>query len=113
MTGDELITAERRRQRDVEGWTPEHDAEHTNGEMVSAARAYEAHALMLYAPNNPAAAPAVTEPPVYPYWPWGAGWWRPTWDDGGVRDLVKAGALIAAEIDRLLALGAEGDGTDG
>lgn len=31
------VAAERRRQIDVEGWTPEHDDEHTRGELVQAA----------------------------------------------------------------------------
>jgi len=31
-------------------------------------------------------------------WPWGKEWWKPS---DRRRDLVKAGALIAAEIDRL------------
>lgn len=30
-------------------------------------------------------------------WPWGAGWWKPSEPK---RMLVKAGALVAAEIDR-------------
>ena len=32
-------------------------------------------------------------------WPWGSEYWKPSEDP--VRNLVKAGALIAAEIDRL------------
>ena len=39
-------------------------------------------------------------------WPWNESWWKPT-PDNRIRDLEKAGALIAAEIDRLLALDAE------
>lgn len=31
-------------------------------------------------------------------WPWDERWWKP---EGGRRDLVKAGALIIAEIERL------------
>jgi hypothetical protein len=33
-------------------------------------------------------------------WPWDKGWWKPT-PDNRIRELEKAGALIAAEIDRL------------
>lgn len=33
-------------------------------------------------------------------WPWHPKWWKPTPDDR-IRELAKAGALIAAEIDRL------------
>ncbi len=32
-------------------------------------------------------------------WPWDEEWWKP--DNDAVRNLAKAGALIAAEIDRL------------
>jgi hypothetical protein len=38
--GAELITAERQRQVDVEGWTPEHDAEHDRCELLHAAQNY-------------------------------------------------------------------------
>jgi len=38
---------------------------------------------------------------VPPIWPWEKSWWKPTPNDR-VKELVKAGALIAAEIDRLL-----------
>lgn len=41
-------------------------------------------------------------------WPWDEEWWKPSEDP--VRNLVKAGALIAAEIDRLQRVdGGEGD----
>lgn len=32
-------------------------------------------------------------------WPWDAKWWKPS--DDPIKNLVKSGALIAAEIDRL------------
>lgn len=35
-------------------------------------------------------------------WPWDEMLWKPTPDDR-IRELAKAGALIATEIDRLLA----------
>ena len=35
-TGLEIIAAERQRQIEQEGWTPEHDAEHVNDEMAIA-----------------------------------------------------------------------------
>lgn len=46
-TGIELITAERQRQIDVEGWTPEHDAEHAKGELVEASTQYAEYARFL------------------------------------------------------------------
>lgn len=93
MTGAELIAAERQRQMDVEGWTPEHDAEHHGGELVQAARAYAAvHATPRALIDSGWAAESVG-------WPWAAKHWKPS--DDPIRNLVKAGALIAAEIDRL------------
>lgn len=101
MTGAELIAAERRRQIDAEGWSTEHDAEHADGALVAAAACY------LMPPNfrNPTDRSNSRSMPLghaWPRWPWGRQWWKPKPDDR-VRELVKAGALIAAEIDRLTA----------
>ena len=92
--GVELIAAERRRQVRVEGWTAGHDDEHEEGELARAAACY-------------AMPPATREMAKGQYfkirtavWPWDQEWWKPTPNDR-VRELVKAGALIAAEIDRL------------
>jgi hypothetical protein len=85
--GVSLIAAERRRQVTEEGWTPEHDNSHTKGELANAAIAYA-----MYANSNGHTAAS--------YWPWRLSDWKP--GDNRVRTLVKAGALLAAEIDRLL-----------
>ena len=96
-TGIELIAEERQRQIDVEGWTKEHDAQHKNDELAKAAICYadpnvyyhqESRYLKFRMPND--------------FWPkqWDIHWFKPT---DRIRDLVKAGALIAAEIDRLQA----------
>lgn len=85
-TGAELIAAERQRQIEVEGWTPEHDDEHENGEMIAAA--------VCYAEPTCGALPRWNNQ----WWPWADKWWKPS--DDPIRDLAKAGALIAAEIDR-------------
>lgn len=90
-----LIAAERDRQVSEEGWTPEHDDTHTNGSLVLAAAWY---ALAEAVRWNPAS--------VRPAWPWGRT--PPKRDGDRVRELVKAGALIAAEIDRLHRLRAKG-----
>lgn len=37
------------------------------------------------------------------FWPWNWNWWKPTPDDR-IKELRKAGALIAAEIDRIKAI---------
>lgn len=90
----DLIEAERLRQIDDEGWTAEHDAEHASFELVRAAVCY-ANAgwqglVGQYAADS-----------IPHGWPWTGDWWKPS--DDPVRNLVKAAALIAAEIDRLQA----------
>jgi hypothetical protein len=87
VNGTELITAERERQIHSEGWSPKHDDKHDDGQLLEAAVCYVKHAQH----------GDWTHPIT---WPWEKQWWKPSKDQ--VRDLVKAGALIAAEIDRLL-----------
>jgi hypothetical protein len=79
QSGVELIAAERQRQIATEGWTPEHDDTHEEGELIAAAICYAAEA-----------APVDLE--IRPQWPWPA----PGKPSDPVRNLVKAGALIAA-----------------
>lgn len=93
--GVALIAAERRRQVEAEGWTSEHDDEHRDGSLAVAAACYATQANQGLYENGRKAREAILA-----YWPWDAKWWKPTPDDR-IRELVKAGALIAAEIDRL------------
>ena len=83
-----LIAAERVRQVSVEGWTPDHDDNHGDGELAAAAASYAWPDLLTRGTDIPAA------------WPWADEWWKPTPDDR-IREMVKAGALIVAEIERL------------
>jgi hypothetical protein len=87
--GSDLITAERRRQVDEEGLSSEHDSQHEDMDLVMAALAYLDD---LVCPRKGHPVPAT--------WPWEPPSWKPTPTDI-VRQLTKAGALIAAEIDRL------------
>lgn len=92
----EDVLAERRRQVDAEGWTPGHDDEHTTGAMAAAAACY---ALWASAPGAENAYwYATREEAAKMLWPWDREWWKPK---SNRRDLVKAGALILAEIERL------------
>lgn len=84
------VLAERQRQVDVEGWTPEHDDEHDDGSMAAAAAAY---ALA----GHPAVGSATAEK-LWEAAGWAACWFRPK---DTRRNLVRAGALILAEIERL------------
>jgi hypothetical protein len=92
------ITAERQRQIEAEGWTPEHDDEHDSGEMVYAAISYALNPFSNERLGNDARIPAGLAVPEH--WPWDDEWWKPTPKDR-IRELTKAAALIAAEIDRL------------
>lgn len=92
-SGADRIAHERQRQIVVEGWTPEHDDEHVAGELLVAAKAYIEAAL-----NANEAHSVEYEMPPFD-WPWHSSWWKPA--DDPIRNLEKAGALIAAEIDRL------------
>ena len=91
QTGIERIAAERQRQIDVEGWTPEHDDSHINEDLAVAAAVYACpHRGNGYSGIRGA---------IVGYWPWDIRWLKPSEDR--IRELEKAGALIAAEIDRL------------
>ena len=94
------VLAERRRQIDAEGWTPEHDDQHGNWELSRAAVCYGDMGR-----NGPFSHPHPAHPPLG--WPWHWTWWKPS--DDPRRNLVKAGALILAEIERLDRMG----GSDG
>ena len=82
------VLAERVRQVEVEGCTPEHDDEHKDGQLASASASY---AVASMRPEGFTVAPSL--------WPWDLKWWKPTFNRR--RMLVKAGALILAEIERL------------
>lgn len=86
------IAAERRRQIEGEGWTPEHDDQHASGEMAMAAAAYAYNAGQ----GETGRSWNVGRHPVV--WPWSDEWWKPK---DRRRDLVRAAALIVAEIERL------------
>lgn len=90
MNGIELIARERAEQVSREGWTASHDDRHRCGEMVISAVRYAMHDLPRQKVLRSAANRA---------WCWGSCWWKPSVDP--IRNLTKAGALIAAEIDRL------------
>lgn len=83
------VMGERIRQMAAEGWTTALDDLYVDGEMCAAAACYTLcgsgwERKMLS--------------PMSMLWPWSKKWWKPT---DRRRDLVKAGALILAEIERL------------
>jgi len=104
--GAQRIAAERQRQLEMEKWTPEHDDEHDGDEIALAAACYATPVRHRKMVRHSTAAPGMfpdrgdafwLEPEL---WPW-EGEFKPAPTDR-IRELVKAGALLAAEIDRLL-----------
>jgi hypothetical protein len=91
MNGAELITAERQRQVEVEGYSAEHDREHGSRSLEAAALAYFR------------CADGSAEMP--PDWPWAPQWWKPK---DRMRNLIRAGALLqaAGEVSTLMVDGA-------
>ncbi len=92
MTGVELIAEERERQIEDENWTKEYDdMEHRIPDLV---RAVECYAVMaMHAKPGKGRQPST-------WWPWPRSLWKPSYNQ--LRNLAKAGALIAAEMDRLI-----------
>lgn len=89
----ELIRAERARQIVVEGWTAEDD-DRTNGELGDAAACY---AMREQTRMNKIWDVSVR----FRIWKLSLRMWKPT-PDNRMRELVKAGALILAEMERLM-----------
>lgn len=94
-----MLIDERTRQVEREGWTPEHDDEHARGEMAAAAACYampnDVRGELV--PTSGSFRVSVRDV----VWPWGSAWWKPV-PNNRVHELVKAGALIIAEIEREL-----------
>jgi hypothetical protein len=115
------VVSERSRQVMKEGWTPEHDDEHGDGSLAIAAACYAMFASVSDQAREATTLPAslTTEGKDIPgrlawleIWPWDRKWWKPK---DRRYDLVRAAALIVAEIERLdrraLSDGMEGGGS--
>ena len=97
-TGVELIAEERQRQIE-KGFTQEHDAKHEVWEYVVAANCYSVAANVSNSTEffRTEEEKLILES-IRHEWPWDKESFKPT---TSLRNLVKAGALIAAAIDRL------------
>lgn len=91
MNGAELILEERKRQIEKKNRSSEHDDLHIRGELAVAASCY--------ALRNSPLARSVN---LFELWPWKHRDWKPK---DHIGNLVRAGALIAAEIDRVQRIG--------
>jgi hypothetical protein len=119
----EDVIAERQRQVSLEGWTDDHDDTHDKGELAGAASCYAMKGVTYTPPNHypprktyaavvearehadknsgtirEAVRLALGEPKAPRNWPWDASWWKPL---DRRSNLVKAAALLIAEIERL------------
>ena len=88
-----LILSERLGQKTREGWTAEHDENHPKGDLAAAAAVYakissdEVKGLEVRRPL---------------WWPWSPSWFKPK---GFQRNLERSGALIIAELSRMVRVG--------
>lgn len=92
------VLAERRRQVEAEGWTPEHDDAHDKGELSAAAGVYALAAashdyrwVLRGSPVNDYLAA------VFKLWPFDWSWFKPK---SRRQDKVRAAALLLADIER-------------
>ena len=93
------VVSERRRQRDGEGWTEEHDDTHGQGELAQAAAAY-ALVGSLSDEWRTRLFPSSWGTVIWAMWP--SGWARTYFKPKDRRrDLVRAAALILADIERI------------
>ncbi|TGE29835.1 hypothetical protein [Hymenobacter metallicola] len=101
LTGAELIAAERQEQIHKHGWDVAHDDDYGRGELMQAA----ATALSLYASGDMANICVAGQTEEVKMWPWqtefGLVFFRKIERKSPLEKLIVAGALIAAEIDRL------------
>lgn len=93
MDSIELIAEERTRQQEKHRYTEEHDDQHVMGELARAGICYADKAVSEIEGSS------IDWP--HPFWPDG---WKVGDEGSSIAYLVKAAALIAAEIDRLLRL---------
>ena len=93
------VVEERQRQMDVEGWTLEHDDSHVEGELATCAAVYavcdEDDEGFIWTTSGRL------------QWPWSSRWFKPK---NRRRNLVRAAALLIAEIERLDRLPAKDEG---
>lgn len=94
------VLAERRRQVEVEGWTPQHDDMHGGAELAFAASTYALAATLTDEQRASVTSPCSLDnnATLRRIWPWERTWWKPK---SRRQDLVRAGALIIAEVARI------------
>jgi hypothetical protein len=106
MTGIELIAAERKRQVEVEGYSATHDDQHTANQLAWAACYYAMPSVILVKLDAGVSCfeawHGISDQHVFNMTKWDMAFAKKK-QKTRIQQLTVAGALIAAEIDRLLA----------
>lgn len=92
------VFAERKRQIDKEHYSHEHDDEYDQNELIRAASSYLSHVIgrgWVFKETCPETYQDEEAPDL---WPWDLDFWKPK---NPRRDLVRAAALIIAEIEKI------------
>lgn len=96
------VMAERQRQIDAEGWTEAHDDQYDDHSLALAGACYAKHCVgRAWLPSCFVDGAERYQADPAPYeWPysWAVEWWKPK---DPRRDLVRAAALLIAEIERM------------
>lgn len=91
------IGAERQRQKDKEGWSEAHDDGHAAGCLAVAGACYALFGIAEISGERKVWRGIYAEQ-ARALWPWDREWWKPK---NPRRDLIRAAALIVAEIEKL------------
>lgn len=92
------VLAERRRQVEQEGWTPEHDDMHNGGVLAVSGACYALESASILCSDESAYWARMFAGARRNLWQFDEEWWKP---GTSRRMLVKAAALILAEIERI------------
>lgn len=99
------VLAERQRQVSVEGMTDDGDDKYHYFELPIAATCYALAAEPFVWMDMEKGEKSIRMPACPPIWPWSPSWWKPR---SRRENLVRAGALIIAEIERIDRAAAKG-----
>lgn len=95
----DLVAKERTRQIVEKGYSPEHDDEHTDGEIADAAACYASENKMLYGDDYSVLFHG--GPSLKGLWPWDEQYFKKE-DHDRKQQLIIAAAFINAEYDRIV-----------
>lgn len=92
------VIAERERQQSSKGYSIAHDDEYEQNELIRAANGYLSHVVERSWTYKELDEDTYQSDEVPDFWPWDDSYWNPK---NPRQDLVRAAALIIAEIERI------------